>query len=73
VPHTLCREIDGLVSLKSHPNIVKCFDVFERKGRSFKSELLMTFEFFEDGDLDKYYRRRYPTGLPVDQVIDFAE
>lgn len=81
VPHFVLRELDILRQLSGEPGIVTLLAVYREKELKTKSNLIkFVFPFYEMGDLQQFMRAhnkktqsRQPIGLPIEQVIDFAE
>ena len=81
VPHFVLRELDVLRQLSGQPGIVPLLAVYREKDQKTKGNLIkFVFPFCEIGDLQAFMRQRNKhaqagdhLGLPVEQVIDFAE
>lgn len=65
LPHFLGREMNALIKLHEHPNIVKLNHIFAGT-----SSLYLVFEYVSGGELWKYLRRTYEEEIPFQAVLD---
>jgi serine/threonine protein kinase len=72
VSHSSLREIDCLKAMDKHPNIIKLNEIMTHTDKN-KSNLVFSMEFAEEGDLERFMKKQNRQGMPVHQVIDFAQ
>ena len=72
LPHFLIREMDALLKLRDHANIVQLLEIFRPKQNE-GNGLILVFEFLEQGELTSHIKRYKGEGMPIDLVIDYTE
>ena len=72
LPHFLIREMDALIKLQDHPNIVQLLEIFRPQDEG-SNGLILVFEFLEQGELGSHIKTFKKQGMPISLVLDYTE